>query len=191
MQKSQTFREAMKARLGIENPKGNHRHSAGCGERQKGPCSRVQLALTRWTMSACRADHPLPLPLAGTGGGVAYNRADYEFYCRSAWTASPMGQISGIDEACWLEEFGNWSVRDTADNRINRLLDREHRSDGLYTQAIRSPCGPCPDADRQSNPDSCAPLDRRAARRSGVRTGARNVQWAVEPADGRMVVIDQ
>ena len=79
-------------------------------------------------------------------------------------------------------------VRDKADNCDHRLLDRERRPDGRAHRRLDHR-RPGPDADRQGIPDHA---QRRIAvlREIGVETGGSNVQWAIEPEDGRMVVIE-
>jgi len=56
--------------------------------------------------------------MGGTGGGVAYNREDYEFFCRSGMDASPVGQILIDESLLGWKEFEMEVVRDTADNAI-------------------------------------------------------------------------
>ncbi|MDP5349749.1 MAG: hypothetical protein NWQ32_15360, partial [Paracoccaceae bacterium] len=56
--------------------------------------------------------------LGGTGGGVAYNRDDYEYYCRSGLEASPMAQILVDESLLGWKEFEMEVVRDKADNAI-------------------------------------------------------------------------
>ena len=86
------FREAMD-RLGIENPKAtiitapkkdNGKFDIGAG---------LQLAINAIEYVGLPAIIRPAFTLGGTGGGVAYNREEYEFYCRTGMEASPVAQI--------------------------------------------------------------------------------------------------
>ncbi|MEM6595281.1 MAG: carbamoyl phosphate synthase large subunit, partial [Pseudomonadota bacterium] len=98
------FREAMD-RLGIENP-------------------RATIANTMEECMAALEDIGLPaiirpaFTLGGTGGGVAYNREDYEYYCRTGLDASPVNQILIDESLLGWKEFEMEVVRDKADNAI-------------------------------------------------------------------------
>ena len=111
------FREAMD-RLGIENPKAVI-------------VAAPKLASGKFDIRAGMADamdalEHVGLPaiirpaftLGGTGGGVAYNRADYERICRSGLEASPMAQILVDESLLGWKEFEMEVVRDRADNAI-------------------------------------------------------------------------
>ena len=93
----QLFREAMD-RLGIENPKATivtaPKNSAG----KKDLAAGVAMALEALEYVGLPAIIRPAFTMGGTGGGVAYNRDDYEFFCRSGMDASPVGQIL-IDES--------------------------------------------------------------------------------------------
>ena len=56
--------------------------------------------------------------MGGTGGGVAYNRTEYEYYCRSGMDASPVGQILVDESLLGWKEYEMEVVRDKADNAI-------------------------------------------------------------------------
>ena len=56
--------------------------------------------------------------LGGTGGGVAYNREDYEYYCRTGMDASPVNQILVDESLLGWKEYEMEVVRDKADNVI-------------------------------------------------------------------------
>ena len=68
--------------------------------------------------------------MGGTGGGVAYNRDDYEHFCRSGMDASPVGQILVDESLLGWKEFEMEVVRDTADNAIIVCCHRKRRPDG-------------------------------------------------------------
>jgi len=168
------FREAMD-RLGIENPK----------------------ATIAETMEECMAalEH-VGLPaiirpaytLGGTGGGVAYNRDDYEHYCKSGLDASPVSQILIDESLLGWKEFEMEVVRDKADNAIIVCAIENVDPMGVHTgdSITVAPALTLTDKEYQiMRNGSIAVL-----REIGVETGGSNVQWAINPEDGRMVVIE-
>ncbi|WP_113912336.1 carbamoyl-phosphate synthase large subunit [Roseovarius dicentrarchi] len=168
------FREAMD-RLGIENPK----------------------ATIANTMQECMdAIDYVGLPaiirpaytLGGTGGGVAYNREDYEHYCKTGLDASPVGQILIDESLLGWKEFEMEVVRDSADNAIIVCAIENVDPMGVHTgdSITVAPALTLTDKEYQvMRNQSIAVL-----REIGVETGGSNVQWAINPADGRMVVIE-
>ena len=168
------FREAMD-RLGIENPK----------------------ATIANTMQECMdAIDYVGLPaiirpaftLGGTGGGVAYNREDYEHFCKSGLDASPVGQILIDESLLGWKEFEMEVVRDKADNAIIVCAIENIDPMGVHTgdSITVAPALTLTDKEYQiMRNQSIAVL-----REIGVETGGSNVQWAINPADGRMVVIE-
>ncbi|MGR3491613.1 MAG: carbamoyl-phosphate synthase large subunit, partial [Shimia sp.] len=126
--------------------------------------------------------------LGGTGGGVAYNREDYEYYCRTGMDASPVNQILIDESLLGWKEFEMEVVRDTADNAIIVCSIENVDPMGVHTgdSITVAPALTLTDKEYQiMRNGSIAVL-----REIGVETGGSNVQWAVNPADGRMVVIE-
>ncbi|WP_317057103.1 carbamoyl-phosphate synthase large subunit [Roseovarius rhodophyticola] len=168
------FREAMD-RLGIENPK----------------------ATIANTMDECMdALEEIGLPaiirpaftLGGTGGGVAYNRADYEHFCKSGLDASPVSQILIDESLLGWKEYEMEVVRDKADNAIIVCSIENVDPMGVHTgdSITVAPALTLTDKEYQiMRNGSIAVL-----REIGVETGGSNVQWAINPDDGRMVVIE-
>ena len=168
------FREAMD-RLGLENPK----------------------AVIANTMQECLdALEHVGLPaiirpaftLGGTGGGVAFNREDYEHFCKSGLDASPVSQILIDESLLGWKEFEMEVVRDTADNAIIVCAIENIDPMGVHTgdSITVAPALTLTDKEYQiMRNGSIAVL-----REIGVETGGSNVQWAVNPVDGRMVVIE-
>ncbi len=168
------FREAMD-RIGLENPK----------------------ATIAETMDECMAalEH-VGLPaiirpaytLGGTGGGVAYNRDDYVHFCRSGLDASPVSQILIDESLLGWKEYEMEVVRDRADNAIIVCSIENVDPMGVHTgdSITVAPALTLTDKEYQiMRNGSIAVL-----REIGVETGGSNVQWAVNPEDGRMVVIE-
>ncbi|MFT6224813.1 MAG: carbamoyl-phosphate synthase large subunit [Paracoccaceae bacterium] len=126
--------------------------------------------------------------LGGTGGGVAFNKADYEHFCKSGLDASPVNQILIDESLLGWKEFEMEVVRDCADNAIIVCAIENVDPMGVHTgdSITVAPALTLTDKEYQiMRNGSIAVL-----REIGVETGGSNVQWAVNPADGRMVVIE-
>jgi carbamoyl-phosphate synthase large subunit len=168
------FREAMD-RIGLENP-------------------RATIANTMEDCMEALDDIGLPaiirpaFTLGGTGGGVAYNRADYEYFCRTGLDASPVTQILIDESLLGWKEFEMEVVRDKADNAIIVCAIENVDPMGVHTgdSITVAPALTLTDKEYQiMRNGSIAVL-----REIGVETGGSNVQWAINPEDGRMVVIE-
>ena len=181
------FREAMD-RLGIENPRAT---IVTCPIDTKG-----NKDLNTGVATALKTIEDIGLPaiirpaftLGGTGGGVAYNRDDFMAICRSGMDASPMGQILIDESLLGWKEFEMEVVRDTADNAIIVCAIENIDPMGVHTgdSITVAPALTLTDKEYQiMRNQSIAVL-----REIGVETGGSNVQWAINPADGRMVVIE-
>ncbi|MEP3441894.1 MAG: carbamoyl-phosphate synthase large subunit [Sulfitobacter sp.] len=181
------FREAMD-RLGIENPKATICTAPKDASGKKDLAAGVALALESLEEIGLPAIIRPAFTMGGTGGGVAYNREDYEFYCRSGMDASPMGQILIDESLLGWKEFEMEVVRDTADNAIIVCSIENIDPMGVHTgdSITVAPALTLTDKEYQiMRNHSIAVL-----REIGVETGGSNVQWAINPADGRMVVIE-
>ncbi|MCV2874397.1 carbamoyl-phosphate synthase large subunit [Defluviimonas sp. WL0050] len=181
------FREAMD-RLGIENPK------ATIIAAPKKPNGKYDV--NAGVAEAMEALEHIGLPaiirpaftLGGTGGGVAYNRDEYEAICRSGLDASPMAQILVDESLLGWKEYEMEVVRDKADNAIIVCSIENVDPMGVHTgdSITVAPALTLTDKEYQiMRNGSIAVL-----REIGVETGGSNVQWAINPKDGRMVVIE-
>ncbi|NOR29706.1 MAG: carbamoyl-phosphate synthase large subunit [Sulfitobacter sp.] len=183
----QLFREAMD-RLGIENPKATIVTAPKNAAGKKDLAAGVAIALEALDYVGLPAIIRPAFTMGGTGGGVAYNRDDYEFFCRSGMDASPMGQILIDESLLGWKEYEMEVVRDTADNAIIVCSIENVDPMGVHTgdSITVAPALTLTDKEYQiMRNHSIAVL-----REIGVETGGSNVQWAVNPADGRMVVIE-
>jgi carbamoyl-phosphate synthase large subunit len=181
------FREAMD-RLGIENPKATICTAPKDANGKKDLAAGVAIALEAIEEIGLPAIIRPAFTMGGTGGGVAYNREDYEFFCRSGMDASPVGQILIDESLLGWKEFEMEVVRDTADNAIIVCAIENVDPMGVHTgdSITVAPALTLTDKEYQiMRNHSIAVL-----REIGVETGGSNVQWAVNPADGRMVVIE-
>jgi carbamoyl-phosphate synthase large subunit len=181
------FREAMD-RIGLENPK------ATIVAAPKTASGRYDIARGLEDAMAALEDIGLPaiirpaFTLGGTGGGVAYNREEYFETCRRGLEASPMAQILIDESLLGWKEFEMEVVRDTADNAIIICSIENVDPMGVHTgdSITVAPALTLTDKEYQiMRNGSIAVL-----REIGVETGGSNVQWAINPADGRMVVIE-
>ncbi|KEJ88859.1 carbamoyl-phosphate synthase large subunit [Sulfitobacter donghicola] len=183
----QLFREAMD-RLGIENPRATICTAPKDADGKKDLAAGVALALESLEEIGLPAIIRPAFTMGGTGGGIAYNREDYEFYCRSGMDASPMGQILIDESLLGWKEYEMEVVRDTADNAIIVCSIENVDPMGVHTgdSITVAPALTLTDKEYQiMRNHSIAVL-----REIGVETGGSNVQWSVNPADGRMVVIE-
>ncbi|AXX96942.1 carbamoyl-phosphate synthase large subunit [Profundibacter amoris] len=168
------FREAMD-RLGLENP-------------------RATIAENMDQCMAALEDIGLPaiirpaFTLGGTGGGVAYNRDDFIHFCTTGLDASPVNQILIDESLLGWKEYEMEVVRDTADNAIIVCSIENIDPMGVHTgdSITVAPALTLTDKEYQMMRSASIAV----LREIGVETGGSNVQWAVNPADGRMVVIE-
>ncbi|MDP5306554.1 carbamoyl-phosphate synthase large subunit [Paracoccus spongiarum] len=181
------FREAMD-RIGLENPR------ATIVAAPKGPNGRYDIGAG--VAQAMEALEQIGLPaiirpaftLGGTGGGVAYNRDDYERIVRSGLDASPVAQVLVDESLLGWKEFEMEVVRDRNDNAIIVCAIENVDPMGVHTgdSITVAPALTLTDREYQiMRNGSIAVL-----REIGVETGGSNVQWAINPEDGRMVVIE-
>jgi carbamoyl-phosphate synthase large subunit len=126
--------------------------------------------------------------LGGTGGGIAYNREEFEEICQRGLDLSP--DLRSADRGIGPRLEG---VRDGGGARQqgqlhHRLLHREPRPMGVHTgdSITVAPAQTLTDKEYQIMRDASLAV----LREIGVETGGSNVQFAVNPADGRMVVIE-
>ena len=168
------FREAMD-RLGIENPRAtiaNNMDEARAAIDDIGLPAIIRPAFT----------------LGGTGGGVAYNREEFEHFCRSGLDASPVSQILIDESLLGWKEYEMEVVRDTADNAIIVCSIENLDPMGVHTGDSITVAPALTLTDKEYQLMRTHSIN--VLREIGVETGGSNVQWAVNPADGRMVVIE-
>ncbi|MCA0042800.1 carbamoyl-phosphate synthase large subunit [Celeribacter litoreus] len=181
------FREAMD-RLGIENPKAD---IVAAPKREDGSfdiAAGMKIAMGALEHIGLPAIIRPAFTLGGTGGGVAYNRDDYEKICRSGLEASPVAQILVDESLLGWKEYEMEVVRDKADNAIIVCSIENVDPMGVHTgdSVTVAPALTLTDKEYQIMRTHSINV----LREIGVETGGSNVQWAVNPADGRMVVIE-
>ena len=126
--------------------------------------------------------------LGGTGGGVAYNREEFEQIIRSGIDASPVGQVLIDESLLGWKEFEMEVVRDKADNCIIICSIENVDPMGVHTgdSITVAPALTLTDKEFQIMRNASIAVMREI----GVETGGSNVQFAVNPENGRLVVIE-
>ena len=186
------FREAMD-RIGLESPRAAIASSPPIKD-ENGQIVRYDTQAG--FAEAMRALDTIGLPaiirpaftLGGTGGGVAYNREEFETIARSGLDASPVGQILIDESLLGWKEYEMEVVRDKADNCIIVCSIENVDPMGVHTgdSITVAPALTLTDKEYQIMRDASIAV----LREIGVETGGSNVQFAVNPADGRLVVIE-
>ncbi|AUH32728.1 carbamoyl-phosphate synthase large subunit [Paracoccus tegillarcae] len=181
------FREAMD-RIGLENPKATIVAAPRLASGKYDVSAGVAQAMDALEEIGLPAIIRPAYTLGGTGGGVAYNRDDYERIVRSGLDASPVAQVLVDESLLGWKEFEMEVVRDRNDNAIIVCAIENVDPMGVHTgdSITVAPALTLTDREYQiMRNGSIAVL-----REIGVETGGSNVQWAINPADGRMVVIE-
>jgi carbamoyl-phosphate synthase large subunit len=181
------FREAME-RIGLENPRATIIAAPKLASGRYDINAGVRAALEAIEYVGLPAIIRPAFTLGGTGGGVAYNRDDYEAIVRSGLDASPVAQVLIDESLLGWKEYEMEVVRDRADNAIIVCSIENVDPMGVHTgdSITVAPALTLTDKEYQiMRSGSIAVL-----REIGVETGGSNVQWAINPRDGRMVVIE-
>ena len=126
--------------------------------------------------------------LGGTGGGIAYNEEEFDMICRRGLEASPTSELLIEESLIGWKEYEMEVVRDRADNCIIVCSIENLDPMGVHTGDSITV------APAQTLTDKEYQLMRNASiailREIGVDTGGSNVQFAINPKDGRMIVIE-
>ncbi len=168
------FRDAM-TKIGLATPRSHHVGS-------------LSQALS------CLDDVGLPaiirpsFTMGGTGGGIAYNRDEYIEIVERGLDASPTTQVLVEESVLGWKEYEMEVVRDRADNAIIVCSIENVDPMGVHTgdSITVAPALTLTDKEYQIMRDASLAV----LREIGVETGGSNVQFAVDPADGRMIVIE-
>jgi len=126
--------------------------------------------------------------LGGAGGGIAYNREEFVAICERGLEASPTRELLIEESLIGWKEFEMEVVRDRADNCIIVCSIENLDPMGVHTgdSITVAPAQTLTDKEYQILRDASIAV----LREIGVDTGGSNVQFAINPADGRMVVIE-
>jgi len=168
------FRDAM-SKIGLESP-------------------RSQMVKTLEEARACIKDIGLPaiirpsFTLGGEGGGIAYNTEEFEHFVGTGIAASPVGTVLVEESIVGWKEYEMEVVRDKADNCIIICSIENVDPMGIHTgdSITVAPALTLTDKEYQVMRNASIAC----LREIGVDTGGSNVQFAINPADGRMVIIE-
>ncbi|HEX7062305.1 MAG TPA: carbamoyl-phosphate synthase large subunit [Woeseiaceae bacterium] len=126
--------------------------------------------------------------LGGTGGGIAYNREEFEAMVAHGLEMSPTNEVLLEESVIGWKEFEMEVVRDKNDNCIIVCSIENVDAMGIHTgdSITVAPAQTLTDKEYQRMRDASIAV----LRKIGVETGGSNVQFAINPADGRMIVIE-
>ncbi len=168
------FKNAMK-RIGLETPRSLLAHSP----------EEAEVALEAIGLPAIIRPS---FTMGGTGGGVAYNRDEYYAIIADGLEASPTTEVLVEESVLGWKEFEMEVVRDKADNAIIICSIENLDPMGVHTgdSITVAPALTLTDKEFQIMRDASIAV----LREIGVETGGSNVQFGVNPEDGRLVVIE-
>jgi carbamoyl-phosphate synthase large subunit len=126
--------------------------------------------------------------MGGSGGGIAYNREEFEEICERGFQLSPTNELLIDESLIGWKEFEMEVVRDRKDNCIIVCSIENFDAMGVHTgdSITVAPAQTLTDKEYQIMRNASIAV----LREIGVETGGSNVQFAVNPADGRLVVIE-
>ena len=126
--------------------------------------------------------------LGGSGGGIAYNPDEFRAFCKSGLEASPVSQILIERSLLGWKEFELEVMRDTADNVVIVCSIENLDPMGVHTgdSITVAPAQTLTDREYQRLRDHAIAIIREI----GVDTGGSNIQFAINPANGDVVVIE-
>ena len=196
------FKQAM-ASIGLETPKGitlkgdlRHKKDSAGNLLFDGNNNPVTELAPESFSKALAALDQVGLPtvirpsftMGGTGGGIAYNREEFFAIVESGMEASPTREVLIEESVLGWKEFEMEVVRDKADNAIIICSIENIDAMGVHTgdSITIAPALTLTDKEYQRMRSASIAV----LREIGVETGGSNVQFAVNPKDGRMVVIE-
>ncbi|UCC81716.1 MAG: carbamoyl-phosphate synthase large subunit [Gemmatimonadota bacterium] len=168
------FATAMR-RIGLEVPHGGFAHS-------------LEEALAVAEETSFPAIIRPSFTLGGTGGGIAYNRDEFEQAARTGLEASPIGEILIDKSVIGWKEYELEVMRDHADNVVIVCSIENFDAMGVHTgdSITVAPAMTLSDAEYQVMRDASIACIREI----GVAAGGCNIQFAVNPQNGEMLVIE-
>ena len=157
-------------------------------------CPKAEVAKTFEEAVATQAKVGYPtiirpsFTLGGTGGGIAYNKEEFEEIAKRGLELSPVSEILVEESVLGWKEFEMEVVRDTADNCIIVCSIENFDAMGVHTgdSITVAPAQTLTDKEYQRLRDASIAV----LRKIGVDTGGSNVQFGINPRDGRVVVIE-
>ena len=168
------FKEAM-FKIGLETPKSRHVNSVEEGIKAAEHLSFPLILRPSFT-------------LGGTGGGIAYNMDEYKINLGKALDLSPVHQVLVEESVLGWKEYELEVMRDNKDNVVIICSIENFDPMGIHTgdSITVAPAQTLTDKEYQIMRDASIDIIREI----GVDTGGSNIQFAVNPADGHMIVIE-
>ncbi|NCC41111.1 MAG: carbamoyl-phosphate synthase large subunit, partial [Gammaproteobacteria bacterium] len=168
------FRQAMR-RIGLDMPRSAIAHSLEEAIQVQASIGFPTIIRPSFTMG-------------GSGGGIAYNPEEFEEICRRGLDLSPTHELLIEESALGWKEFEMEVVRDRADNCIIVCSIENFDPMGVHTgdSITVAPAQTLTDKEYQIMRNASIAV----LREIGVDTGGSNVQFAINPADGRMIIIE-
>ena len=157
-------------------------------------CPRSRVAHSLEEALAIQAEIGFPtvirpsFTLGGSGGGIAYNREEFEQIVARGLDASPTSEVLLEESVIGWKEFEMEVVRDKADNCIIICAIENLDPMGVHTgdSITVAPAQTLTDKEYQLMRDASIAV----LRKIGVECGGSNVQFAISPTDGRLLVIE-
>ena len=156
------------------------------------PQSQLVNSIEKGLEFAARIGYPVILrpsfTLGGTGGGIAYNREDLEEILERGLDLSPVHEVLIEESVLGWKEFELEVMRDLADNAIIVCSIENFDPMGVHTgdSITVAPAQTLTDREYQMMRDAALAC----LREIGVDTGGSNVQFAIDPKTGRMVIVE-
>ncbi|WP_370188405.1 carbamoyl-phosphate synthase large subunit [Qipengyuania sp.] len=170
----QRFREAMD-KIGLESAR-------------SGVANTVEEAFAVLERTGLPAIIRPSFTLGGTGGGIAYNKAEFDKIVREGLDASPTTEVLIEESLLGWKEYEMEVVRDRKDNCIIICSIENVDPMGVHTGDSITVAPALTLTDKEYQIMRTASIE--VLREIGVETGGSNVQFAVNPADGRLIVIE-
>ncbi len=168
------FKEAMD-RAGLDMPRGAFVHSLDEALRCQGELGYPTIVRPSFTMG-------------GSGGGIAYNAEEFERIVSHGLDLSPTGEVLVEESVLGWKEYELEVMRDYKDNVVIICSIENFDAMGVHTgdSLTVAPAQTLSDKEYQIMRDAAI----RVIREIGVDTGGSNIQFAINPKDGRMIVIE-
>ena len=168
------FRKAMR-KIGLDMPRSAIAHSLEEAIQVQAPIGFPSIIRPSFTMG-------------GSGGGIAYNQEEFEEICRRGLDLSPTHELLIEESALGWKEYEMEVVRDHTDNCIIVCSIENFDPMGIHTgdSITVAPAQTLTDKEYQIMRDASL----KVLREIGVDTGGSNVQFAINPDDGRMIIIE-
>ena len=168
------FQKAM-AKIGLQSARGEQAHNLDEARKIREAIGLPCVLRPSFTMG-------------GSGGGIAYNREEFDRMVAFGLELSPVGSILIEESLIGWKEFEMEVMRDCADNAVIVCSIENFDPMGVHTgdSITVAPAQTLTDKEYQLMRDASLAI----LREIGVETGGSNVQFAVNPKDGRMIVIE-